>query len=792
MDITITQTARPIKLAFLIKPGSRQSYLDCIEVCTALWGGMHFPIIPFYQKFSRNFMIKYSFIGEKPRGFYEGLFENFGVDFIVYDKFLDKKVLESFFDAESLVPLEEIKSSFAERISYGTGLVDILPQLIRERFKYIRNDSLSIQLPVYTGKDLYLKTILGSLSDEYLSLLKAVSPPIVKYPLVSRVDLQVLLTKDVLGYFEVGNFKLDGNEHWWAHETIYLGDPEDIDDLMQFWNLRAIGRDVLMLPIDDYDNPVYADEIKRMVKSNVGTRHNIYGFSVISLQLPEDFDFEKLSAYFDGFEPAVTNRKHGLFIYQYWIPRFWEKGYLRSYDRASAKDIYSKSSTINLSWKNLMSVPVISKFDVSKDINDRLLPAFCNELKIRFADWKGKYAQVLPDIPHAEAARFLGGFGREGSFIRDNRFVFFGSPFSDRIDITLPTNFQVFELLFKRIGHHIAYSTAGKLSELVFENIGGTAGVNFFRNKGVIPILEMFEKHQLVEYRDLFAAVMKYKKDIRWIQEPKQVVQQFLDFKIIQLGLKVNCPFCGRDSFYEVDKGFNILKCAVCQNEFGLPVNNPNELKWAYQVRGPFNMSNKANGILSVLLTLRFFQGLMRSGGISFLFSYEVFKEKKCVNEVDLTVLSQDYFSNGGKPDLLFCECKTGSDFEGKDLAKMKLLGELFPGAILTFATLKPVLGKKEKQRISALARYFRKGLGKRPICPILILTRNELIPDNPFDPTDHLKGEKGHRAFDQDDMGDLCDLTTNIYLGLKPFRQVYEDYWTAKADKHRQKKTDS
>ena len=88
MKIHVTQTLRPIRLAFFIQRNKKHSYLRAIRICSFLWGGRYFPIFPVYKKFTREFRAEYQLI-ETPLDFYSNSIKNFDPDYIVIDDNLD-------------------------------------------------------------------------------------------------------------------------------------------------------------------------------------------------------------------------------------------------------------------------------------------------------------------------------------------------------------------------------------------------------------------------------------------------------------------------------------------------------------------------------------------------------------------------------------------------------------------------------------------------------------------------------------------------------------------------------
>lgn len=244
------------------------------------------------------------------------------------------------------------------------------------------------------------------------------------------------------------------------------------------------------------------------------------------------------------------------------------------------------------------------------------------------------------------------------------------------------------------------------------------------------------------------------------------IVDGLIKKGIIQAGFEIQCSFCNQHSFYTINELNERLRCTVCQNIFLAPVHSPDNIKWSYRGLGPFSRNNRAEGIIAVLLTLRFFRITLRHDAlITSTLSFDILENDRIVNEVDLALFYKEFKHSSQPTDLFFCECKTEIEFERKDIERMKQLGLRFPGSVLVFATLKLQLGEDERIAISKLVRYFRGGLKSRPRNPVLILTGRELLcrllgPE-------HFHEEIHRYNHNHDDIGRLCDITCREYLGL-------------------------
>ena len=96
----------------------------------------------------------------------------------------------------------------------------------------------------------------------------------------------------------------------------------------------------------------------------------------------------------------------------------------------------------------------------------------------------------------------------------------------------------------------------------------------------------------------------------------------------------------------------------------------------------------------------------------------------------------------------------------------MANLGDMFPGAILVFATLNKSLSEKEKiilRRVVNRSRKYRKN--NRPFNPVLILTGKELFLESLWD--SHLDKWGPAR-----DLFELCDLTQQLHLDVDSWDQ--------------------
>ena len=123
----------------------------------------------------------------------------------------------------------------------------------------------------------------------------------------------------------------------------------------------------------------------------------------------------------------------------------------------------------------------------------------------------------------------------------------------------------------------------------------------------------------------------------------------------------------------------------------------------------------------------------------------------------------------------MFGEAKSFAieSFKQDDVARMRKLADIFPGAFIVFATLKDELSATEKTAIGQFATWGRERLPDgRPRTPVIVLTATELFCGwNVKEAWKELGGQRATLvtppAVRLDNLWTLANLTQQIYLGL-------------------------
>ena len=542
----------------------------------------------------------------------------------------------------------------------------------------------------------------------------------------------------------------------------------------------------MAIPINSLSDPFYQLQIKNQQKQFNSHTQLIDRISVIeNSQLTSE---ESGALVHELSKIQVDENKTVQYSSQHWFPRFWNDRENLNYDKSAAVLVRSNQKKTLVTTVDKKITVLVLQPPFEKRYIKHIQPRFINEVAMEFDEEEGVYAQALPDIQSKALDFIIRGSGFNQWYFSKGIMFFLSYENDEQLEFTIPKAKEVFEKWFDHKGIQIRHSAPGKLANELLKNIGGVYGTNFFANAGIPPILNLFENGRIQLKKTLDAEINR--QLLYFANDSKQtIIQKLLYKKIIEYGNEVQCVFCNKHSFYKLEELSEKLKCPVCHNLYRAPIHSPEEMKPAYRGMGPFSKNNKAEGLICVLLTLRFFKISLHSNFITPFLSFELLQNNTPINEVDIGIFFSKYKRGFSPTEIFLCECKTEIDITKKDIEKMEKLGKLFPNAILTFATLKNKLSENEKNIIRILTTKFRHGISSRPKNPVLILTGNELLPKELFGVFHNLteKFPKDHSI--PHDIIRVCDLTCQLYLDLPSFDSIISERVDKKMEAHRQKK---
>ena len=249
-----------------------------------------------------------------------------------------------------------------------------------------------------------------------------------------------------------------------------------------------------------------------------------------------------------------------------------------------------------------------------------------------------------------------------------------------------------------------------------------------------------------------------------------------VELGILEVGAQMQCVHCGRKSWFSLEQIRQDMTCSICTRHFPFPATKPPSKPWRYRPVGPFSLPDYADGCYSVLLAIYFLTRTLDASA-TLVPSLKLTPREGNIKEADFGMLWRDSLMSDGTDFYpIFGECKSLNAFvspSDNSVEKMGAIAELFPGAVLVFATLAEDLYAQDKEALRGLVNARREPWkGDRLLNPVLILTRHELMSSSFSPPRTWLEasgpiGDFVRRHRFVRGIRDLCDLTQQLYLGM-------------------------
>jgi hypothetical protein len=691
---------------------------------------------------------------------------------------------------------ETLKGRKALSPKYGIGILELFNDLFRKHFEYKAKYPVKISIPVLPKQfTLFWASLLGEIPSKLMPLIKEhyLEPLEIVHEKFTPDKISNLLKANVIFPRRLTQHGLDRYRRSGIGRDAYcfFMDAAKTDDIIDYWNLRALGRNVMPIPKQFLSNDQLQATIIGFLKAHrVHWAHNETVCDKASIVRSRNSTMDELEAYAKTLriKPKANDpSKDGFFLLQHWYPRVWDE-WARDKDRADPDDFYGDEDSIELTEFDDLKIsfhPLLPKFADKYAYHGE--PRCANEISFLLYGSNEYLAEVFPRSGGENLIRAissLGSFrdywriGRNGlvKLVKDNSSEYWEIPEAQKVlfawlkDQGWEANLSAPGLLAKQIYRsldgHIFTLANEKLLGLLEHMNGGTVQSsgqpvkkNIVRQSRELPIAEIRNRLQDSSMRS-------------------DLCDYLISKGIFRVGLRIQCPYCIRESWFPVDQIEKTFACPLCLNVFP-SIGNIENATWCYKTTGPFSVSNYADGAYATLLALDFFNDRrLVTMRISPALSFTANARGKDEIEADFALFWEDSIYGERRNGLVFGECKTYGRFNRKDFIRMRLLAKSYPGAVLVFSTLRRTLTGVEVKELTRIAKMGRKyWKNERPINPVLILTGNEIFsfygPPHCWEDAG-LKSKFDHLA----GLLDICDATQQIYLNLPSWRSEWHEKW--------------
>jgi hypothetical protein len=477
---------------------------------------------------------------------------------------------------------------------------------------------------------------------------------------------------------------------------LFVGTANSFSHLIEFWNLRAAGLDLLFF---DLRFPARFDalitQLERLVSSDTRSQP-ILGEQRLTLWLACKIDDNDLKR----FTVPLSIREVNAYT---WDERIW-KGF--------------KVTAPVMHFPEYSSVAQISDGEPHPMVTLELRhkPGF-NEASFNH---QHLVVTLKPTLNFSEQDRFLFTvpfIPEMNEYFGRNHYFDWNTARAEREGLGIITRlgrehvtlfglerFAFARQLFKTFGIRAEVSQPGLICDQLIRQMGGIQGCEAFKIKGVRQLIQQFEPWQSFSKSDAMTLIGDIdpatgRPNIDQVTgKPKfaayehlyieardkehlnsaDVFSFLLKRRVFHAGLKLNCPTCGLPFWRALDDLQTLLTCEYCGKQFNVTP-HLKDRNWAYRPSGLFGRGDNQEGGVPVALTLQQLETTLSVGYFIVWLPAMTLEPitaqiEKC--ETDFVLLCQDWH---GRLKLVVGECKANGEIAADDVRKLSRVADAFP-----------------------------------------------------------------------------------------------------------------
>ncbi len=819
--ISATVRLRPVRFAFLVRPSDKKRVLEIMRINTCLWGGKFNPIIPYFQQVPA-WWDRHGHRFDTARQIINGYLDRYEPDFLVE---AEKGLAGGLgFSSKRVLQLSELLVHENDRYRNGNGLstIDLYKELYLKEFQFQHRHKHNItnvtaENPAFNA---FCACAFGGFPEQNTlghfkrAFKDAFDPSEVT---LNGGALAKLYRSGLTSALDIGLEKIEVDYHDHSAATLFVLDALESRDLIDFWNLRTLQRDIVAIPIQ------WIDELSNYCRGLIKKAHRPMPNNPNGVMLRAHVMFSRSipkANIEDIYQKNIVVDVPGANVRQDWYPSIWKptpNGHIRS----SRPTLTAAKKTFDVQYAE--DNPDIRFDSIPPDFAEQYgaKNRWVNVIKLRDWGFKNQIATALPtEYRDPKFSPF--SLGRDTYISTTEGFVIFQKYRDGQHYWKLTDGFNAIAEWLKTSKITVKLSDAGRATQQIIQTLGGFGGVRSIANADVVKLLNGISRKPIAKSMQQKEFINKVNDAVKGDAWMKGAADKLVKGNAVELGLELKCTKCSSWSWYSLKQLDYKVSCDLCLREFSFPVLDPGgkeNSRWAYRLIGPFALPDYARGGYAASLAIRFFSenvghndtNVTWSSGLELTFPNEIPIEADFI----LWYQRTEIFGTDHPTEIVFGEAKSfgraGSEnplmvarraakkdvFLDDDVARLKRLAEKFPGAVLVFATMKVAseLTGDEVRRIRKLAEWGREYVreSRHSRAPVILLTGDELFSSYSLEVSWERKGGKhgacisaGHIRLDH--LKTLADLTQQLYLGMPSYSEWSQAKWDARREKQKKR----
>jgi len=495
---TVEIKSRPIKLAYLVEPNNDKQVTDAIRLSSTLWGGAYFPIIPLHRRMPATWREGPMKVPQANKVIH-GYLDAFDPDVLVrfsedIPDFVTKLGLQ-------VITPEEIWKGLTEGRSlsprYGVGIFEILNDVYDQYFKYKAKYPVQVAFPVIPRKfSLFWRSVFGEVPTTIDALVQkhySEALDIIR-PDIDPTKVSQLLKADVLFPRRISRHatKQENGPRFGRDACLYFLDATKTEDIVDFWNLRAMGRDVMPLPKQLAAEPdMNGLAVSFLQQHRRPWRHDPKVCDFASIVRGRSCKMDEVQEYAKTLKIApipgdVSDSPY--FAIQHWYPRLWDE-WARDKDGAPA-DLYgSEEDSVDIDSVDsaIRFRTVVPKF--AERYGGYGSARCANEISLRTYGSETLLAEAFPKFAGRHFNRSIsGGMSSRGDWrVGRNGLVKLVKYFFNE-SRTIPTAESVLFSWLRDLGWSPKLSPPGILANQIYARLEGSCFI--LHNETVLKLID--------------------------------------------------------------------------------------------------------------------------------------------------------------------------------------------------------------------------------------------------------------------------------------------------------------
>src|ERR1039457_2148622 len=424
---------RPLRLAYLVDPNNSQQIREAIRLISSLWGGSYFPILALYKRMPPTWADK-PFKRQLAESVIFGYLEAFDPDVLVQlskgvPPFVTASGRKTIKGSEIWDVLES-HGSLAPR--FGIGIFELLEDVFEKYFRYKAKYPVRVVLPHLPHElSLFWASVFGEVHPDLMPILDAQfrQPLEIEDVAFTTDKLAGITARDVLFPRRITQCGLAHTRRAGFRREpghVFFLDATKPDDIVDFWNLRALGGDVIAVPKQLQEDPM----LKELVVNFLRVHRRPWphdpkvcdSASIIRARSCAMEDMQKFANTLSIDREPDDPSPDGYFSLQHWYPRVWDS-WARDKDGAAPDDLYTDdeaSYDIGDSIRQEVRIkPALPSFAEDHAFHDG--PRCANDVSFRIYGSAEYAAEVFPNPAGEHVVRAVGGIASLGGDWRIDR-----------------------------------------------------------------------------------------------------------------------------------------------------------------------------------------------------------------------------------------------------------------------------------------------------------------------------------------------------------------------------------